>query len=126
MTLRKCLLAMLMAVGFMVLGQTGAQAATICTNSLANLIAADGNSICSNVDFTLNFQATDGAFGANLNANVTVVVTSTGPNNLDVQFMPTATIGSALGVGTCADCNFHYTVTFAGGYAVTAATLNLI
>jgi hypothetical protein len=108
MNIKKLVLTLGFVVGFAIMGQTNAQAVQICTGTLAALAAG---APCSNGLFNLTFQSSSDSFASITDANVNVVVNSSGPTELDVTYTP---VGGSFGLSgsTAGSYDFEYTVSF--------------
>jgi hypothetical protein len=107
--MKKIIFALLLVAAFGIVGQTTAQAATLCTGTLSALEISG----CSNGIFTLSFVPTSGSNRGVADSAINVLVTSSGPTNLQVTYTPASGILSESAAGF-ANYNFEYNVTDPG------------
>ena len=111
-----------------IVGQTTAQAATLCTGTIASFTGA-GNA-CTSVNFTVLFTATtvSGAPVPVSDSHFDVTITSGGTGDLEVNIAPDATANDTIsgpGGFNSEQYNFHYTVSFSPSFAMTGATITI-
>ncbi len=113
--------AALTLAAFSAFGQPAAQAAVLCTGTIASLTATP----CATANFTISFAATTGGSGVSDN-DLDVTVSSTGPTDLDVVIAPDSALNYTLtSGGVIAQYNFHYTLSFSPGYGMSSAEIDI-